>query len=58
MIPLLFPFKQVGDFLIGSPIAQYLSSYPFDIVDMSNEDVAPSLNFSIYHPSIHYVICK
>ncbi|MFD2903753.1 hypothetical protein [Sphingobacterium anhuiense] len=52
MIPLLFPFKQVGDFLIGSPIAQYLSSYPFDLVDMSNEDMAPSLNYSISHPSI------
>ncbi|WET69759.1 hypothetical protein [Sphingobacterium sp.] len=52
MIPVLIPFKQVGVFVLGQDIIQYLDEFEFEVREMSEEGVAPSINYTFSNPEM------
>lgn len=52
MVPVLIPFKQVGVFVLGQEIIQYLDKFEFEVYDMSEDQVAPSINYRFSNPEM------
>ncbi|WP_447768474.1 hypothetical protein [Sphingobacterium faecium] len=52
MVPVLIPFKQVGIFVLGQEIIQYLDEFEFEVHDMSEDQVAPSINYIFFNPEM------
>lgn len=52
MVAVLIPFKQVGDFVLGEDIVKYVGRFEFSINDMSDEQVVPTVNYTLSDPEI------
>lgn len=52
MVPVLIPFKQVGVFVLGQEIIQYLDEFEFEVHDLSEDQVAPSINYIFFNPEM------
>ncbi|GGH20542.1 hypothetical protein GCM10011418_25840 [Sphingobacterium alkalisoli] len=52
MIPVLVLFKQVGDFILGDSIKEYLDRFEFSIDDMSDDKVTPVICYTFSNPEI------